>query len=298
MSGQIVDFFDTDFRETYAASEELDLYGEFNVTKPPLLKPALKPQVEPVRPLPVSTSRFQVSVGDSRQINLKVPAHKYHNPKYALVFGNSLGLTRSLQDLSTQNDSLCNGLDLRNGLHASRDKAGPGTPLSPGSPARQEDEDGKGAQLKNQTGNTKRRSSFRHFLKGRGDQQSTETIQEGVVTPQSPAHTGKGAETNGVAGRELEDSFEMVERPELLKVKPKRPSKVLQKSLSLQTINTGNDEGTSFAYSFNFLFWTQQIFSSLARNKHIFLYRIIKRDYHMVFVKVPYLPVDKSQLFA
>lgn len=250
MSGQIVDFFDTDFRETYAASEEVDLYGEFNITKPPLLKPILKPQVEHIRPLPVSTSRFQVSVGDSRQINLKVPAHKYHNPKYALVFGNSAGLTRSLQDLSTQNDSLCNGLDQRNGLqdlHSTKDKVGPVSPLSPGSPTKQEDEDGKGGQLKNQTGNMKRRSSFRHFLKGRGDQQSTETIEEGVVTPQSPAHTCKGPETNGVAGHGQEDSFEIVEKPELLKVKPKRPSKVLQKSLSLQTINMGNEEGTCFA---------------------------------------------------
>ncbi|XP_017274844.1 protein FAM83F [Kryptolebias marmoratus] len=249
MSGQIVDFFDSDFREMYAVSEQVDLYREFNITKPPLPMPILKPQVEPIRPLPISTSRFQVSVGDSRQVNLKVPAHKYHNPKYSLVFGNSLGLTGSLQDLSTQNDLLSNGFNQRNGLqnsflHTSKEKVGRASPLSPLSPTKQEDEDGKGGQMKNQTGSTKKqRSSFRHFLKGRGDNQSPETIQEGVVTPQSPAHTCKTPETNGVAGYELEDSFEIVEKPGLVKAKPKRPSKVLQKSVSLQAINVGNEDG-------------------------------------------------------
>uniref|UniRef100_A0A3Q4HCY2 Family with sequence similarity 83 member Fa n=1 Tax=Neolamprologus brichardi TaxID=32507 RepID=A0A3Q4HCY2_NEOBR len=116
MSGHTVDFFDNDFRELYAASEQVDLYREFNITKPPLPTPVMKPKMQHIRPLPVTTSRFQVSVGDSRQIDLKVPAHKYHNPKYLLVFGNSLGLTGSLQDLSTQRDSLVGGLNQRNGL--------------------------------------------------------------------------------------------------------------------------------------------------------------------------------------
>lgn len=250
MSGQVVDFFDGDFREMYAVSELVDLYKEFNVTKPPLPKPPLKPPVERFRPLPISTSRFQVSVGDSRQVNLKVPAHKYHNPKYSLVFGNSLGLTGSLQDLSTQNDSLYDGLGQRNGfLHASREQVGRAPQQGPGPPAKQEDEDGKEGPTKNQTGSMKRqRSSFRHFLKSRGDNQTAETIQEGVVSPQSPAHNHKEPELKGVAGQELEDSFEIVEKPGALKVKPKRPSKVLQKSLSLQTINTGTEDGTSSSF--------------------------------------------------
>uniref|UniRef100_A0A3P9PB00 Family with sequence similarity 83 member Fa n=1 Tax=Poecilia reticulata TaxID=8081 RepID=A0A3P9PB00_POERE len=105
MTGQIVDFFDSDFREMYAVSEPVDLHKEFNISKPPLPTPVPKPRVEEHRrPAPVSTSRFQVS--DSRQADFKVPAHKYHNPKYSLVFGNSLGLTGSLQDLSTQSHSL------------------------------------------------------------------------------------------------------------------------------------------------------------------------------------------------
>uniref|UniRef100_A0A4W6E0G6 Family with sequence similarity 83 member Fa n=1 Tax=Lates calcarifer TaxID=8187 RepID=A0A4W6E0G6_LATCA len=168
MSGQIVDFFDNDFREIYAVSEQVDLYREFNITKPPIATPIRKPKVEQILPPPVSMSRFQVSVGDSRQIDLKVPAHKYHNPKYSLVFGNSMGLTGSLQDLSTE-----------------------------------EDEDGKGGSKKS-PGARKQRSSFRHFLKGRGGNQSTETIEEGVVTPQSPSPNWKVSETNGVAGTELD----------------------------------------------------------------------------------------------
>ncbi|KAM9346121.1 protein FAM83F [Symphorus nematophorus] len=253
MSGQIVDSFDNDFRELYAVSEQVDLYREFNITKPPLPTPIAKPKVEPVRPLPVSTSRFQVSVNDSRQIDLKVPAHKYHNPKYSLVFGNSRGLTGSLQDLSTPSDSLVGGMNQRNGLqnnitHASRnsrDKLDRVSPQSPGSPAEEDDEDGKGGVKKNQLGaGVKKRSSFRHFLKGRGTNQGTETIEEGVVTPQSPASPCKVPETNGIAGNELEDTFEIIEKPSPLKPKIKKPSKIIQRSMSLQTINTGDEDGS------------------------------------------------------
>ncbi|KAI3359096.1 hypothetical protein L3Q82_002641 [Scortum barcoo] len=253
MSGQIVDSFDNDFRELYAVSEQVDLYKEFNITKPPIPTPIAKPKVEPVRPLPVSTSRFQVSVGDSKQINLKVPAHKYHNPKYSLVFGNSMGLTGSLQDLRSPSDSLVGGMNYRNGLQNnipyvsrnSKEKVDRVSLQSPGSPisssSQEEDEDGKGK--KNQAAGVKKRSSFRHFLKGRGANQSPETIEEGVVTPQSSAPAYKVPETNGVAASELEDSFEKIEKPGLPKPKIKKPSKLIQRSLSLQTINTGADDG-------------------------------------------------------
>ncbi|KAM4530839.1 protein FAM83F [Odontesthes bonariensis] len=249
MSGHTVDFFDNDFRELYAVSEQVDLYSDLNIAKPPLPTPIMKPKVEHFRPLPTSTSRFQVSVGDSRQMDLKVPAHKYHNPKYSLVFGNSLGLTGSLQDLSTQRDSLVGGFNQRNGvqnspLHTSRDgkeKVDRVFPPSPASPAEEEND----GQKKNQGLLAKKqRSSFRHFLKGRGANHSTETIEEGVVTPQSPAPTPKVPETNGVAGNELEDSFEIIVKPGPLKsLKTKKPSKVIQRSMSLQTINTGDDDG-------------------------------------------------------
>ncbi|KAM6905647.1 protein FAM83F [Xenentodon cancila] len=252
MSGQIVDYFDNDFRELYAVSEHVDLYREFNITKPPLPTPIMKPKVEHIRPLPVSTSRFQVSVGDSRQIDLKVPAHKYHNPKYSLVFGNSLGLTGSLQDLSTQKDLLVGGLNQKNGWQnnfahiktQSKEKLHPVSPPRPTSPAEEDDDIGTGGQKKNQTpGTKKQRSSFRNFLKSRGASQNTDTIEEGVVSPQSPAPTCKIPETNGITESEQEDSFEVHEKPGPLKSKMKKPSKLIQRSMSLQTINTGDEDG-------------------------------------------------------
>lgn len=246
MSGQTVDSFDTDFRELYAVSEPVDLYREFNITKPPVPTPIIKPKVEPVRPLPVSTSRFQVSANDSRQRDLKVPAHKYHNPKYSLVFGASRGLTGSLQDLSTTTESLVGEPKQRNGTQNVTPhllKVEQDSQESLGSLAEEVDEDGKGGLKKNSSIKVKKRSSARHFLKGRAGPPITETIEEGVVTPQSPAVPCKGTETNGVAGTELEDTYEILERPGLLKSKAKKPSKLIQRSLSLQTLNMA-EEGT------------------------------------------------------
>ncbi|XP_029293535.1 protein FAM83F [Cottoperca gobio] len=246
MSGQIVDSFDNDFRELYAVSEQVDLYREFNITKPPISTPIKKPNVEKIQPLSVSMSRFQISVGDSRQADLKVPAHKYHNPKYSLVFGNSTGLTGSLQDLSKVSDSLIQRNGLQNGvLHTSRrDKVDQVPPQNPGSPAEEDNEDGKGGLKKNQVfGAKKQRSSFKNFLKGRGAN-STETIEEDVVTPQTQSPVRKVPEMNGIAGDEVEDSFEVIEKPGLLKSIIKKPSKILQRSMSLQTINTGDEDGS------------------------------------------------------
>ncbi|XP_029015374.1 protein FAM83F [Betta splendens] len=249
MSGQIVDFFDSDFRELYAVSEQVDLYKEFSITKPPISSPVKKPKVEPVRPLAVSTSRFQVSVGDSKQIDLKVPAHKYHNPKYSLVFGNNVGLTRSLQDLSSPSDSLIGGMSqkgfLENGFSnvksSSKEKVGR---ASPGSHMEEEAEDGKEAFKKTHSpGVKKQRSSFRHFLKGRAANQSTETIEEGTASPQSTSPTCRVSETNGSAGNELDDSSEITDKPGPLKSKTKKASKHIQRSVSLQTINTGDEDG-------------------------------------------------------
>lgn len=84
MSGQIVDFFDRDFRELYAISRELNLFKEFSISK---RNTAASTRVTvPTRPALPATSRFQVSLGDKG--TLKVPAHKYHNPKYLLALGN------------------------------------------------------------------------------------------------------------------------------------------------------------------------------------------------------------------
>ncbi|XP_031734601.1 protein FAM83F-like [Anarrhichthys ocellatus] len=89
MTGQVVDFFDRDFRELYAVSEKLDLYKEFHFS-PPAANVAIRSKVGTIRPpLPATTSRFQVSLGDSRKADIQVPAHKYYNPKYSLVFGDT-----------------------------------------------------------------------------------------------------------------------------------------------------------------------------------------------------------------
>ncbi|KAM3863698.1 protein FAM83F [Diretmus argenteus] len=243
MSGQIVDFFDSDFREMYAVSEQVDLYREFNITKPPIPAPVRKPPVEQVQPLSVTTSRFQVSLAESRHIDLKVPAHKYHNPKYSLVVGNSVCRTGSLQDLSTPSDSLLQ-LSQRNGLqkkflHAN----GGGTekaacPQSPSSSVDEEEEGNAGLKKIQGPSGRKQRSSFRLFLKGRGTNQCTEVIEEGIATPQSPTLACKASETNSVDANE--DSFELQEKPSLPKLKNK---KLTQRSMSLQTINTGDEDG-------------------------------------------------------
>ncbi|XP_061626396.1 uncharacterized protein LOC133476691 isoform X3 [Phyllopteryx taeniolatus] len=98
MTGQVVEFFDQDFRELYAVSEKLDLFREFHVS-PPAIKSATVPsKVGPKRPpLPATTSRFQVTLGDARKADIEVPAHKYYNPKYFLLFPDIPHPARSLQ---------------------------------------------------------------------------------------------------------------------------------------------------------------------------------------------------------
>lgn len=109
MTGQMVDFFDRDFRELYAISEKLNLYKEFNIS-PPVAKATatLRSKVEPKRPpLPATTSRFQVSLGDTLRPRIQVPAHKFHNPIYSqLVVGENPHLPGSLQELGTKRQSV------------------------------------------------------------------------------------------------------------------------------------------------------------------------------------------------
>ncbi|XP_077380821.1 protein FAM83F [Festucalex cinctus] len=101
MTGQVVEFFDQDFRELYAVSEKLDLFREFHVSPPaPAVAGAsARAKAGPKRPpLPATTSRFQVSLGDARKVNnIEVPAHKYYNPKYFLMFPDAPQPARSLQ---------------------------------------------------------------------------------------------------------------------------------------------------------------------------------------------------------
>ncbi|XP_030594048.1 protein FAM83F [Archocentrus centrarchus] len=99
MTGQVVDFFDRDFRELYAISEKMNLYKEFHVSPPAAhLTTSVHSKAGTKRPpLPATTSRFQVSLGDSGNPQIQVPAYKYYNPKYSLVFGDTPRSTGSLQ---------------------------------------------------------------------------------------------------------------------------------------------------------------------------------------------------------
>ncbi|XP_017276563.1 protein FAM83F [Kryptolebias marmoratus] len=109
MTGQVVDFFDRDFRELYAISEKLNLYKEFHISPPTANSTAtVRSKTAPKRPLlPATTSRFQVSLGDTRNAPIQVPAHKFHNPKYSLVFGNTTPRpSESLQDFGANRDAV------------------------------------------------------------------------------------------------------------------------------------------------------------------------------------------------
>ncbi|XP_066498796.1 protein FAM83G [Hoplias malabaricus] len=190
MSGQVVDFFDNDFRELYAVSDKVDLYQEFHITKPPMATPLIKTPVAPSQPpLSVSSSRFQVSLDDSKKVNLKVPAHKYHNPKYALVVGNSLGLTGSLQDLSKLKDHIGEN-NIEKLLHTSGDSKEPMDNKPPQSPVSPKTEENK-TDVKNPSpfGLKKQRSSFRLFLKGRSPNHSPDlkTVNSNVSKAANPS---------------------------------------------------------------------------------------------------------------
>ncbi|KAK0143841.1 Protein FAM83F [Merluccius polli] len=125
MTGQVVEAFDRDFRELYAVSDKLDLYQELHVARPSVPAPTLRPKAPPKRPaLPAATSRFQMSLGDAHHAALRVPAHKYHNPKYLLALG-ALGdahrPARSLHDFLATSEA------------AQNMEADPGRPRSPSS---------------------------------------------------------------------------------------------------------------------------------------------------------------------
>ncbi|KAL2101388.1 hypothetical protein ACEWY4_003149 [Coilia grayii] len=193
MTGHVVDFYDGDFRELYALSQEVDLYREFHINKPPVAAQLRKtveelPAATPQAPS-LSASRFQVPVGDSKPTNFKVPVHKYHNPKYSLVFGNSSGLTGSLQDLSSIKDSVEVDKAAVKALQKKFQQANmaseehldkvstPSTPSSTSSkPVEEEKTD---LSLASPFGGKRQRSSFRQFLKnkmGGSSQIQTESV--------------------------------------------------------------------------------------------------------------------------
>ncbi|XP_041093820.1 protein FAM83F [Polyodon spathula] len=95
MTGHVIDVFDRDFRELYAISDAVSLHRELGLPLP--LTPAKPPAS--IQTKPTVTSRFETN-DKGPASNLRPPAHKYHNPKYSLVFGDRLGLSSSKQDLT------------------------------------------------------------------------------------------------------------------------------------------------------------------------------------------------------
>ncbi|XP_076147568.1 protein FAM83F-like [Alosa pseudoharengus] len=222
MSGQVVDFFDNDFRELYAISEKMDLYKEFHISRPV----ALPNRTPSVAKRPPATSRFQVSLGDAKGVTegeMKVPAHKYYNPKYQLAFP---GPTASLQDVPVWRGLSSQGLggaaeapEDRQSVQASSerlDKLGP-LPSSPtGKPA----------------GN-KKKSSLKNFFKRSNSQKDG--------TGSNPSSPTGGDMPNGKV-----DSSEDLS-PEVsgaFKGKNKKLSKMGTKSQSLMTIDTSDENGS------------------------------------------------------
>ncbi|XP_019905382.3 protein FAM83F [Esox lucius] len=224
MTGQVVDFFDRDFRELYAVSEKLDLYEEFHLSPPPDTANAVLLKPEPSKPhTPVATSRFQVSLGDSRKGRLQVPAHKYHNPKYSLAFGNSgPRQTESLQDLTDReatSDTVAPETHdpARTLNRTSTERLDKLSPL----PLRS----GKGSS-KNQSPD-KKSLSFKKLFRGKPAANQNALAQgDGVATGPVPSPAP-------LASNVTEENLEVT----VVQPKNKR-SKMGRKSVSLQVVNT------------------------------------------------------------
>ncbi|KAM6972553.1 protein FAM83F [Aplochiton taeniatus] len=241
MTGHVVDVFDRDFRELYAMSSELDLYKEFHLNPPPSLTQPVRPKTGPktevkaeVKRLPATTSRFQVSLGDTRG-GLQVPAHKYYNPKYSLVFGDGAGLPGSSPGSSP-------GLSGRGRAAVAPEEPGRSSQgserLDTLSPLPSDAASRKPAGGKHRPSLRKlfrRRSSGKNSV-AEGDSAASSpatsptatTAPTATTSPTSP--TARGLE-------ELGDSFEVD-----VKTQPskwgRKPSKLGRKSVSQPTINT------------------------------------------------------------
>lgn len=164
MSGQVVDFYDNDFRQLYAISDKLDLFKEFNITKPQT--GTVSRAAVPKRP-EAATSRFQVNLGD-----VKVPAHKYHNPKYLLALGQIPGRTEPLQDFLNKMEPPDPG---------QQDLENPTEELENITPAASPPEKKESKKLKILTLSTKKGK------KGKKDEKSDEVIEENTANPSDEA---------------------------------------------------------------------------------------------------------------
>lgn len=226
MSGQVVDFYDRDFRELYAVSEKMDLYKEFHVSPPAANAATTRSKVGTIRPpLPATTSRFQVSLGDSRRANIQVPAHKYYNPKYSLVFGDVQRPMGSLQEPGPTR-----GSDLAE-VREETDPAGPlvagGEQVDRMSPLPSE---GAGEHFKSI------KKKFGWTPKFSRKKQSSKDILDNMAAASEDPSTTESKRTD-----ENEDDSEVVEKSKNFSTKKKKQPKLGRRTESEQTVNTAAD---------------------------------------------------------
>lgn len=228
LTGQVVDFFDRDFREMYAISKKLDLYKEFHVSRPAAnVTSTVRSKTGSIRPpLPATTSRFQVTLGDSRNAVIQVPAHKFYNPKYSLAFGDIPRPTGSLQEPGPKRGSVLahvpEDMDLGNPRVTSSEKM---DRLSP-QPSETPSEISK--RLNGVTQSKKSRFTLKPRLLNKKPSSKLSVDSSGCPSPTETHHTD-----------ENEDSFEVVVlNPSKVS---KKPSKLGRKTASEQSVNHPQD---------------------------------------------------------
>ncbi|XP_053712512.1 protein FAM83F-like [Synchiropus splendidus] len=211
MTGQVVDFFDQDFRELYAVSEKLDLFKEFHINAATASTTStLRSKVGPKRPpLPATTSRFQVSLGDSRNAEIQVPAHKYYNPKYSLVFGDAaqpsaFPTPKKQSVLAIPEESESEKLDRL-------------TPLPTDGPS----------EIFRNTGTKKEKKTWKQRLSRKKSSSKLSVNSMAESTTQSTAE---------IIPDQMEDDFVVVPKNE-----SKRKSRREKKTSSTETVNTAQD---------------------------------------------------------
>ena len=232
MTGQVVDFSDRDFRELYAISENLNLYKEFHVSPPAANSTAtLRSKVGPKRPpLPATTSRFQVSLGDSRKANIQVPAHKYYNPKYSLVFGDIQRPTGSLQEPGPKRGSVL--AEVLEEMDPDRPRVTTSERVERLSPLPSESPTESFKRTNGVTQEKKGLAAWKQKLTLRKSTSKRSDINLPDSTCPSPT------EANSVEN--IEDSFEVIVKTPS-KSRSKKPNKLGRRTESQQTVNTAQD---------------------------------------------------------
>nr|XP_033479413.1 protein FAM83F-like [Epinephelus lanceolatus] len=231
MTGQVVDFFDQDFRELYAISEKLNLYKEFHVS-PPAANTAIRSKVGSIRPpLPATTSRFQVSLGDSRKVNIEIPAHKFYNPKYSLVFGDIPRPPGSLQERGPKRGSAL--AEVPEEMDPGRPQVASSERVERLSPVSSEPLSDSFQRPNGLEQDKKGRFTWRQkFSRVKKPSKPLDSNQAGSACP-SPTETNRTDEN--------EDNFEVIVKSPS-KWKGKKPAKVGKRTDSEQTISTVQDD--------------------------------------------------------